>query len=195
MKAHLGCGTIYLYDYVNIDVNPFILSEDPNSIDLIKQNGTVFSNYYKVKFGAGSGKIVADKKASLEDLPFDDCSLEEVVLIQVLEHIPAYNISKVMEEIYRILETNGVLIVGVPDIKETANILVNSRTKGEEDWCLRLIYGTQYNKFSHHYCGYTLESLRQLLLKYGFNNIMELPNINFYPSIHIKAIKSNIRES
>jgi len=189
MKAHLGCGTIYLNGYVNIDAAPDIMSDDPEAAEIILQNGTTFDNYYKVGFCKGSGKVVADKKALIDDLPFENDSLNEVILIQVLEHIPAYNVSKVLNETCRVLKRGGCLIVGVPDVVETAKILVNATTAEEEDWCIRLIHGTQRNKFSHHFCGYIPRTLKQLLFEHGFGDFKDLPNINFYPSFHIAAFK------
>ena len=66
---------------------------------------------------------------------------------------------------------------------------VGAKTPEEEDWCIRLIYGTQRNKWSHHYCGYTERTLKEVLSLYRFNKFENLPNINFYPSIYLKAYK------
>lgn len=188
MKLHLGCGTIYLKDYINVDVCPDYLAENAPAAALA-QNTTTFERYYKHDFCKGSGLCIADVTAPINKLPFLDGEVEEAVLIQVLEHIPAYDVGNVLKEISRVLKHNGVFIVGVPDLKETAKMLAESTTSEEEDWCIRLIHGTQRNKWSHHYCGYTKHTLKEILSLYNFGNFEDLPNINFYPSIYLKAYK------
>jgi SAM-dependent methyltransferase len=188
MKLHLGCGTIYLKDYVNVDIKPDYLTSDAPAGDLV-QNTTIFERYYKHDFCKGSGLCIADMEARIDKLPIDACLVEEVVLIQVLEHIPAYEVGNVLKEVHRVLEPGGSFIIGVPDLKETAKLLVEADTSEEEDWCIRLIHGTQRNEYSHHYCGYTKRSLEEILSLYGFGDFEDLENINFYPSIYLKAHK------
>ena len=188
MKLHLGCGTIYLKGYINLDICPkYLADEAPRKI--LEQNTTTFENYYKHSFGEGSGICVADTCGKINELPFDSNSCEEVILLHVLEHIPSYDVEKVLNEIYRVIKPGGSFVVAVPDLKETAKLLVDSKSNEEEDWALRLIHGTQRNEWSHHYCGYTRRTLIKLLSSYGFSDFVDLPNINFYPAIHIRATK------
>jgi len=48
--------------------------------------------------------------------PFNDCSFEKVIMHHSLEHVSKENNTniKIIEEIHRILKTNGLLIVEVP---------------------------------------------------------------------------------
>jgi SAM-dependent methyltransferase len=188
MKLHLGCGTIFLKGYTNLDACPKFLSSDAPP-DILEQNSTTFEHYYKHKFGGGSGVCIADVVGLVDNLPFDNEVCDEAILIHVLEHIPAYAVSTVLNEIYRVLRPGGSFVVAVPDLKETARLLAQSQTDEEEDWCLRLIHGTQRNEWSHHYCGYTKRTLLKLLTQHGFSGFQELPNINFYPATHIRAFK------
>lgn len=188
MKIHLGCGCVYLKDYVNVDAFPnYIIPNVPQKF--LKQNTTTFDNYYKHGFNEGSHVCVADVAATLDKLPFKDGSSEEVILFHVLEHIPLLDVGIVLKEIYRVLKKGGKFIVAVPDTKETARKLAEAETEEDEEWYIRLLYGTQRNKWSHHYCGYTGKSLKELLLKYNFDNFEDLPNINFYPAIHLQCKK------
>lgn len=188
MKLHIGCGTIYLKDYINIDASPHYLTSDAPA-EVLVQNTTTLDKYYKHEFGGGSGLCVADMEAKINKLPIGDAKADEVILIQVLEHIPAYKVGAVLTEIHRVLKLGGVFIIGVPDLKETVKILAEAETPEEEDWGIRLIYGTQRNEFSHHFCGYTKRSLKETLSLYGFGDFEDIPNINFYPSIYLKAHK------
>lgn len=189
MKLHLGCGTIYLKGYINIDANPHYLAEDAPK-DILEKNTTTLDKYYKHDFkGGSSGIAIADKKCMIENLPFREGSVDEIVMLHVLEHLPVYRVHFVLNEFIRILKKGAKVYLAVPDIKGTAKQLAEATTPEEEDWCIRLIYGTQRNEFSHHYCGYTERKLKELLSEKGFGKFELLPNINFYPAIHLEARK------
>ena len=55
---------------------------------------------------------IADIKADLCDLPFDDNQYDLILCNHVLEHIP--NDIKAMRELYRVLKKDGTLIAQVP---------------------------------------------------------------------------------
>lgn len=192
MKLHLGCGTIYLRGYVNIDGAPDYLA-DNCSPELLEQNATEFDKYYKQDFGTLPGYVVADLKHDLrKPLPFPDGSIDEIIMYQVLEHIPNYDIEKFLFGVTKVLKIGGVFIVSVPDIKETAKMLAEAKTELEEDWAIRLIHGTQRNQWSHHHCGYVPRTLKILLSQHGFGKFEKMPNINCYPVIHLRAVKEII---
>lgn len=189
MKLHIGCGTIYLKGYVNIDGAPHYIA-DKCPPELLEQNTTEFDRYYKQGFGTLPGHVVADLEHDLrKPLPFPNGFVDEIVMYQVLEHLPSYNTWALLSDFSRVLRVGGAFIVSVPDIKGTAELLVNAQTDEEEDWAIRLIHGTQRNQWSHHYCGYTARTLKTLLSQYGFGGFEDMPKINFYPVIHLKAIK------
>lgn len=188
-KLHLGCSNVYLEDYINIDANPDYYSSSCSK-GFINNVSTTFGNYYKYSFGEAPNYILVDLEANIsQPLPFETGSIEEVVMFHVLEHFPKYEVGKVLRNINRILKKDGEFIVAVPDTIGNANLLLKAKTEEEEDWILRLFEGTQKNKFSHHFCHYTERSLKLLLKEYGFGEFKDLENINFYPAIHIKAIK------
>ena len=110
-------------------------------------------------------------------------------MLHVLEHLPSFKVKDVLFEFTRILKLDGRIYVAVPDIIETAKLLANARNAEEEDWAIRLIHGTQRNEFSHHYCGYTKRTLEKLFSQHGFGRFKYLPNINFYPAIHMEGFK------
>src|SRR5574343_1254672 len=143
MRRHLGCGTVYLKGYVNIDGAPDHIAEECPP-ELLAQNSTEFERYYKQDFGTLPGHVVADLKHDLmEPLPFPAGFVDEVVMYQVLEHMPAYEAGKLVAEISRVLRTGGIFVVSVPDVRATAELLVGAKTDEEEDWAIRLIHGTQ----------------------------------------------------
>jgi predicted SAM-dependent methyltransferase len=185
LKLHLGCGTIYLENYINVDANPDFISTD--NVDF-EENKTTLDNYYKHKWGNSPKRVVADLKAEINDLPYEDGEVDEIIIIHVLEHIPLYEVDKNIAEVNRVLKAGGNLYVAVPDLKGFAKeFAVASEEKDE--WYVRCIHGTQRTKWDHHYCGYTHKTLKNLLRKHGFGNFKELKNINFYPAIHINCSK------
>jgi len=189
MKLHLGCGSIYLQGYTNVDAFVDKFAADC-SIEELEPYTTTFKNYYKYGYCEGPRGTIADVKADFIDgLPFEDSSIEEIIMIQVLEHIPQYDRCMVLSEIQRVLQSGGSFIVGVPDVKETARLLSEAESLDEEEWAIRLLHGTQRNKYSHHYCGYTKRTLQKLLSQYGFSKFEDLPNLNFYPAIYLRAVK------
>ena len=55
---------------------------------------------------------IADVKADICNLPFEDNAFDFIICNHVLEHIP--NDTKAMQELYRVLAPNGTAIVQVP---------------------------------------------------------------------------------
>lgn len=189
MKVHLGCGTVYLKGYINVDADPHFLAQNAPS-EALESNTTTLDKYYKHEFGSKkSGLCIADLQCFIENLPFRNDSVDEIIMLHVLEHLPTYKVDGILTEFRRVLRIGGRLYLGVPDIKGTAQQLAEATTPEEEDWCIRLIHGTQRNEFSHHYCGYTERTLKNLLSGKGFGDFKTLPNINFYPAIHLEAKK------
>lgn len=120
-------------------------------------------------------------------------ALDEICMFHVLEHIPKYDLDKNLKIISKLLKPGGRFRVAVPDIDgfvlEFAKKLIDGITEEEKEWYYRCIYGTQKDQWSHHYCGYNKQRLQGLLGPYGFVSFKELPNQNFYPSIHLLAFK------
>lgn len=188
MKLHLGCGSCYLTGYINVDAAPdYMAFHAPK--DVLKANSTTFENYYKHEFGKGTGITIADVMADIKALPFAENEAEQAIMLHVLEHFPKYELDCVLQEIRRVLKPSGEFIVGVPDLLGNAKLVCDAKTVDEEEWAVRLIDGTQKNKWFHHYCSFTHRTLLDLLSKNGFGDFRDLPNINFYPALHISARK------
>lgn len=195
MKLHIGCGTVYLEGYENIDGKADYLVDEcpPNILERVK---TTFDNYYKHQFGEAPKEVVVDQVMDIGALPwgFLDGSADEIVMEQVLEHFPAYKVSGILSEVNRVLRVGGSFVVNVPDVKRTAKILAEAGSEAEEDFAIRLLHGTQRNEYAHHYCGYIPRTLKALLSEHGFGQFEDLSVINFYPTIRLRAIKEECLE-
>jgi len=185
LRLHLGCGTIYLEGFVNIDAAPDFIAND--NLDF-EDNKTTLDNYYKHDWGESPTYVVSDVRAEIEKLPYEDGEVDEIIVLHVLEHIPQYEVHKNIKEMHRVLKQHGSLYVAVPDLKGFAKEWIES-PEFDDEWYIRCIHGTQRTKWDHHYCGYTRQTLEDLLFVHGFASFEELENINFYPAIHLKCYK------
>lgn len=74
---------------------------------------------------------IADVKADICDLPFEDNSFDVVFCNHVLEHIP--NDTKAMQELYRVMKTGGFGIFQIPqDLSREVTFEDNSITDPKE---------------------------------------------------------------
>ncbi len=94
--------------------------------------------------------------ASAFDLPFPDASFDCVISSQVIEHLPAD--PRLFQEMARVLEPGGYLIIGTPDY-------------GHVIWpVIEFFYGrfAPGGYADEHITHYTKESLTHILAQYGF---------------------------
>ena len=74
---------------------------------------------------------LADVKADICDLPFKDNEFDFILCNHVLEHIP--NDTKAMQELYRVLNKDGMAILQIPqDLKRATTFEDNSITDRKE---------------------------------------------------------------
>lgn len=74
---------------------------------------------------------LADVKADICDLPFEDNSFDTILCNHVLEHIP--DDTKAMQELYRVLKPSGMAILQIPqDLKREVTFEDDSITDPKE---------------------------------------------------------------
>ena len=74
---------------------------------------------------------LADVKADICDLPFEDNTYDVILCNHVLEHIP--NDTKAMQELYRVLKPNGIAILQIPqDLNRETTFEDNTITDKKE---------------------------------------------------------------
>ncbi len=199
LKLHVGCGTVYLEGYVNIDVRreglSFLASERP---DLVAARRTTFDRYYKDEVSKDvllarreeSRVVVADSFQDITRLDYPPDSVEMIVCVQTLEHLTRDEVGRALENWHTILKPGGVLHIDVPDFEETARLLLAQDAEDQKEWYYRLIYGSQKDEFSIHKDGYSKEKLSSILTRHGFKNLIQMPNTrHFYPSIILESTK------
>jgi predicted SAM-dependent methyltransferase len=199
LRLHLGCGTVYLEGFTNIDIwregFSFLASERP---DLVSRNRTTFSKYYKDEVTKNTVRetreepryVVADRFQDIKALDYPQGSAELIVCVQTLEHLTRQEVSRALKNWHNILKPGGILHIDVPNFEETARQLLAQKSEEDKEWYYRLIYGSQKDNFSIHKDGYSEEKLRRTLALYTFKNIRRLPDTrHFYPSIIMECSK------
>lgn len=172
MKLHLACGDIYLAGYTNVDIEGEIgVSPNPTTLD----------KYYEGREIGKPQKKYVDMLCDVSKLP-GDIEADEIVAIQVLEHFPQAEVVKVLRKWYLRLKKGGHLLLSVPDLHRSLLL--------EDNFAIRLVYGSQKNKHSYHLSGFTKNTLSAYLSIAGFKKIEFGRYIQHdYPTIQTKAYK------
>lgn len=167
MKLHLGCGTVYLKNYINIDAQGVWAKERP---DIRKHNETTIDKYFKHPFRSNINNECFDIRADITDLSmFEDNSVDEVFSANVIEHLQKDVLLKAIEKHWhRVLKPGGLLIIGVPDIVGIAKELLKAKDWKYFEEVLNWIYCHHRTKFDTHLWGYSPEYLTHLVEPLGF---------------------------
>jgi SAM-dependent methyltransferase len=187
MKLHWCCGDVYLDGYLNLDIKGVLahtlkLRENPNR--------TTLENYYKRPFSNNfeerqRGDFIVDKQLDiLQPWPFEDDSINKIVMISCWEHFFSWQIPFIVREVERVLKKDGRLIVDFPDIKKDIELYYDSNP----EYLMELIYCNGKDDLSVHKWGYTAKSFAAL---WGEDFIVHEKTIvqHDYPMIGMEVIK------
>ncbi len=199
LKLHVGCGTVYLDGYVNLDLYvegySYLATE---RTDLLERNRTTVERYYKhaetresLERGSRDAQFcVVDRYAPMDALPYPPGSVDEIRSVQSLEHLDMKEGPRVLRHWHEILRQGGMLHVDVPDFEETVRQLLAQPDEPSKDWYYRLVYGSQKNAYAFHKNGFSPARLERLLRAAGFRDVRHVPNsIHFYPVTIAEAFK------
>lgn len=198
-RLHVGCGTVYLDGYVNIDVEvpgySYLASE---RADLLERNRTTVDRYYKKEESQATLEggpsepqaCVVDRYAPIDALPYGPNSVDEIRSVQVLEHVSYKEAPPILRHWCELLRPGGIAHVDVPDFEETARQLLAQPDEPSKDWYYRLIYGSQKNAYAYHKNGFSPARLERLLKEAGFREVRHIENtIHFYPVVICEGVK------
>lgn len=192
-RLHLACGPVYLKGWINIDAKGELASENQ---ELVKINKTDIKNYYKknyVKriFGHNKrGKIVVDIKANVLDLSmFLDDSVDEILNVNLIDHLKFQDVAGALKEWHRVLKPKGKLIIDVGDAIGNAKMLLKAKTRDEIEWALRLQYCHSRDKYDSHHWGFFPKYMNMILKENGFNPVWSKKNYikHVYPNFQVCA--------
>ncbi|HVF11948.1 MAG TPA: methyltransferase domain-containing protein [Actinomycetota bacterium] len=146
LKLNLGCGTIHMDGYVNIDGYP---TEE--------RGGTVSA---------------ADRYMMIEDLDYPPGSVDQIICIHTFEHLTQAQVEKALGCWFDCLKPGGTLIIEVPDAEAIMRRLLRAKSSEEKDLYYYLLYGTQEFSAEHHMMGHTYERLERVLRAAGFTGFV-----------------------
>lgn len=169
MKLHLGCGQIYLEDYVNID--------------------------YPLDEHSVQEKSVADEFADLTALRYKPETIEEVRLHHVFEHFPRTQAVALLASWHSWLEKGGQVRIEVPDFNETAKLVLGRFTKDHDrKVAIRHIFGSNEAAWAVHYDAWSEVRFRELFDLLGFE-LTEVNRNSYLATRNIEVIGKKNRKS
>jgi predicted SAM-dependent methyltransferase len=194
----MGCGTVYLTGWTNVDMpgpKTFLATARP---DLAERLATTEDDYYKnhasvtidtLSDGPLNQEMVCDVFGSLENIPASYWSVSHVLLRQVFEHLSLTEAHRALDQIDGVMEPNGVLTIDVPDHEQTLELY---RRTGNSFYSRHLL-GPRNSEHGYHLSGYSRERLKSLVEEHGFVFESEERNIHLYPAFCLRFVKPGPR--
>lgn len=198
MKLHIGCGSVYLAGWKNIDLyNPrtFLARNRP---DLVEKWSTTDDQYFAkhpdktisaLREGPLQQEYVCDEYGSFDNIPAEYWSVDELLARHVFEHLSISEAHKALDQVDAVLKPNGILRLDVPESEETLELY---RATGDPFY-KRALFGPRRDVRGYHLMPYTRDLLRSVVEEHGFLYESEEPNIHFYPAFCLRFRKPGVR--
>ena len=180
MKINLGCGSVPLKDYINVDFD---------TLDDLRKRypNRQFSNDLTIE------------QWDIFNLPVDDNSVDKIKCDCLFEHLDFREEKLIFEEVKRVLKVGGIFNISVPDFEH----VVSSWLKADDDWqdwyrdddeaieknhwfgtyeysfknrwgyITAVMFGSQNGNGQYHKNCYTKQKLRNIFKKLNFKIIQE----------------------
>jgi len=100
----------------------------------------------------------------VDGLPFNDNSVDKVLAYAILEHLGMFEVRDVLNEFHRVLKSDGILSIQVPDLQWVCEQIVKEPTPD----MIHHLYGCQAHDGEFHKNGFTVDRLTNLLMSTGF---------------------------
>lgn len=119
-----------------------------------------------------------------DQLPYADKSISEIRIFHGLEHIERKFWDFLLVDCGRVLEDNGLLILGYPEFSVCAQNFINNKDGGQKFW-VQTLFGRQNYAGDYHVTAMHSPELRMILESYGFYRINVSPesSTDYYYSI------------
>lgn len=162
IKLHLGCGAVYLKDYINID----------------------FYDDSKPDFSRGNKKLKADLLLNIEKLSeyANENSCDHILLVHVFEHFTRWKGINLLKEFYKVLKPGGIVEMEHPDLDKVIYYYLNNigtcnTPIGPLNLGFTQFYGNQWDELDYetHRYVWTKQELKHVANTIGFK-IIELSN-------------------
>lgn len=193
MKVHLGCGSVYLREWVNVDLPLPTVFLAKSRTDLVEKWITTEDLYYARhadktidvwRGGATTKETVCDTYGAFNFIPARPGSVSEILARQVFEHLDREQAKQGLRQAHMVLKSGGLLRIDVPDPDETV------RKYGEtgDEFYLRHLFGPRLDEYGYH-VHYSRKLLTQFVQSFGFRFVHEEQNIHTYPAFCLRFAK------
>lgn len=139
MRYHLGCGSIYLEGYHNVD-----FPMDKHTVNR---------------------SIRVDEYANIISMKLLPCS--EIRSSHVFEHFSYIDSMYLLYKWYNALEIDGILRICIPDVQALSFELHDASVE-KSFKIIRYLYGSHEDLWAYHINGWTSKTLSYVLEKIGF---------------------------
>jgi predicted SAM-dependent methyltransferase len=198
-RLHIGCGTIYLQDWINVEIQATGTFLAPDRPDLVERYRTTEDQYYarhkdknirtlRTAPKTKRPELVCDMHGDFTNLPIPANSVDEILARQCFEHLSITEAHKALDSVDEVLKVGGILRLDVPDHDEALDQLVATK----DPFYKRHLQGPRNGEHGAHMMGYTRESLRGLAEEHGFRFLCEEPNIHVYPAFCLRFEKPGL---
>ena len=159
-----------------------------------RQNPLVYEGADIVRFDSNP-ECNPDVICDVRRIPDLDEKYDIVNASHLLEHLPSNDPIKAVQEWKRILKTGGKLIIEVPNIAVPMRHIVDGSYTPYDH---QMIWGTQEDEGNYHLNGFTVDSLRNIIILAGG---LEITSLTLEPhpfpeaEIRIEAVKTAHRQT
>lgn len=197
MKLHIGCGTVYLHGWMNVDIpgpKTFLAEKRP---DLVERWGTVDDKYYlhhedktleSLAQGPLDQEYVCDQYGSFKELNFPYEAFDEVLIRQSFEHLSISEARDALDTIEALMPIGGVLRIDVPDHEKS----LRAYRETGKNFYERHLLGPRRDDHGFHMQSYTPNRLKALVEQHGFRFVREEENIHVYPAFCMRFEKRGL---
>ncbi len=190
VKLHIGSGTVYLREWVNVDLPlPHVyLAKERN--DLVEQFITTEDKYYArhenktagtLRSGPVTKDTVCDVYGSFAFMPTRPGTASEILSRQVFEHLDRTEAKEALRKCHEALQSGGLLRLDVPDPDAT----LREYQRSGDEFYIRHLFGPRRDVYGFH-THYTRRMLTELVQSHGFKLLAEEQNIHWYPAFCLR---------
>jgi predicted SAM-dependent methyltransferase len=116
MRINVGCGQTPTEGWQNYDNSPsLLLAKYSTLFSILNKLGVI--NQAQQGYISYAEKHKIDWANAVKRIPLPDASVEVIYTSHMLEHLDREEVQRFLREAHRILITNGIIRIAVPDIK------------------------------------------------------------------------------
>lgn len=107
-------------------------------------------------------------------LPYKDRTIDEVVMFHVIEHISKPRHRLILNEIWRVLRSGGLMILAYPEFTKCVDNWLSNK-QGKRDFWEHTLYGRQLYPSDYHVCIMHTPTFVGFLKNLGFIQLVSKP--------------------